>query len=56
MEKKRLDVLLTEQGVFPSREQAKNAVAGGKIVLLRFAREEIHDADMESMNVSSARK
>lgn len=31
MEKKRLDVLLTEQGVFPSREQAKNAVAEGKI-------------------------
>ena len=29
--------------------------AMGKYVVLRFAREEIHDAGMESMNVSSAR-
>ena len=32
------------------------AGGGGKIVLLRFAREEIHDAGMESMNISSGRK
>ena len=32
------------------------AGGGGKIVLLRFAREEKHDAGMESMNISSEGK
>ena len=32
-EKKRLDLLLTERGLFPSREQAKAAIMAGEVLV-----------------------
>ena len=36
MEKKRIDVLLVEQGFFDSREKAKRAVMAGFIMIMKL--------------------